>query len=145
VARVLGRQVSTIVWRTFEQSDLELMAEYAGVPVVNALTDEFHPCQLLADLRTVRECKGRLAGVRAAFVGDGACNMGNSWVLAGASAGMHVVIGAPAGFARRRWTWNESSTMRRYSSSFRSATIRAPSSAPTTFNSCMMNASQRAT
>jgi ornithine carbamoyltransferase len=74
------------------------MAAYSGVPVLNALTDEFHPCQLLADLQTVREHKGRLAGVRAAFVGDGACNMGNSWVLAGATAGMHVVVGAPAGF-----------------------------------------------
>jgi ornithine carbamoyltransferase len=74
------------------------MADHAAVPVLNALTDEFHPCQLLADLQTVREHKGHLAGVRAAFVGDGACNMGNSWVLAGASAGMHVVVGAPEGF-----------------------------------------------
>ncbi|CAB4964376.1 unannotated protein [freshwater metagenome] len=99
VARVLGRQASAIVWRTANQSDVVTMAEHAGVPVLNALTDEFHPCQLLADLQTVREHKGRLAGVRAAFVGDGACNMGNSWVLAGASAGMHVVVGAPDGFA----------------------------------------------
>ena len=98
VARVLGRQASAIVWRTAHQSDVVTMAEHAGVPVLNALTDEFHPCQLLADLQTVREHKGRLAGVRAAFVGDGACNMGNSWVLAGASAGMHVVVGAPDGF-----------------------------------------------
>jgi ornithine carbamoyltransferase len=97
VARVLGRQVSTIVWRTFAQSDLELMAEYAGVPVVNALTDEFHPCQLLADLLTVKERKGTLAGLTVAFVGDGACNMGNSWLLAGATAGMHVRISAPEG------------------------------------------------
>ena len=86
------------MWRTAHQSDVVTMAEHAGVPVLNALTDEFHPCQLLADLQTVREHKGRLAGVRAAFVGDGACNMGNSWVLAGAAAGMHVVIGAPEGF-----------------------------------------------
>jgi ornithine carbamoyltransferase len=98
VARVLGRQVSTIVWRTFAQSDLELMAEYAGVPVVNALTDEFHPCQLLADLLTVREHLGELAGLRVAFVGDAACNMGNSWLLAGATAGMQVEIGAPEKF-----------------------------------------------
>ena len=98
VARVLGRQAAAIVWRTAHQSDVVTMAEHAGVPVLNALTDEFHPCQLLADLQTVREHKGRLAGVRAAFVGDGACNMGNSWVLAGAAAGMHVVIGAPEGF-----------------------------------------------
>jgi ornithine carbamoyltransferase len=99
VARVLGRQAAAIVWRTAHQSDVVTMADHAGVPVLNALTDEFHPCQLLADLQTVREHKGRLAGVRVAFVGDGACNMGNSWVLAGASAGMHVVIGAPDGFS----------------------------------------------
>ena len=99
VARVLGRQAAAVVWRTAHQSDVVTMAAHAGVPVLNALTDEFHPCQLLADLQTVREHKGRLAGVRAAFVGDGACNMGNSWALAGASAGLHVVIGAPQGFA----------------------------------------------
>jgi ornithine carbamoyltransferase len=73
------------------------MAEHSGVPVVNALTDEFHPCQLLADLLTIREHKGELAGVTVAFVGDGACNMGNSWLLAGATAGMHVRIAAPEG------------------------------------------------
>ena len=98
VARILGRQAAAVVWRTAHQHDVVTMAAYAGVPVLNALTDEFHPCQLLADLQTVREHKGRLAGVRVAFVGDGACNMGNSWVLAGASAGMHVVVGAPEGF-----------------------------------------------
>jgi len=95
VARVLGRQASLIVWRTYEQARIDEMAEYAGVPVVNALTDDFHPCQLLADLQTVREHKGELPGPRVAFVGDGACNMGNSWLLAGATAGMHVVVGAP--------------------------------------------------
>jgi ornithine carbamoyltransferase len=73
------------------------MAEHAGVPVVNALTDEFHPCQLLADLLTIRERKGELGGLTAAFVGDGACNMGNSWLLAGATAGLHVKIAAPEG------------------------------------------------
>ena len=78
VARVLGRQAAMIVWRTFAQSGLEEMAEHAGVPVVNALTDDFHPCQLLADLLTVREHKGALAGLTVAFVGDGASNMGNS-------------------------------------------------------------------
>lgn len=95
VARVLGRQTSAIVWRTFAQRDLELMAAHAGVPVINALTDDFHPCQLVADLLTVREHRGELAGLRVAFVGDAACNMGNSWLLAGALAGMHVVMGAP--------------------------------------------------
>jgi ornithine carbamoyltransferase len=98
VARVLGRQVSAIVWRTFAQADLELMAEYAGVPVVNALTDEFHPCQLLADLLTVREHKGELAGLTVTFVGDAANNMGNSWLLAGVTAGMHVRVAGPDGY-----------------------------------------------
>ncbi len=98
VARVLGRQVSTIVWRTFAQSDLELMAEYAGVPVVNALTDEFHPCQLLADLLTVREHKGQLAGLTVTYIGDAANNMGNSWLLAGVTAGMQVRVAGPLGY-----------------------------------------------
>jgi ornithine carbamoyltransferase len=98
VARVLGRQASAIVWRTFAQSSLEELAAFAGVPVVNALTDDFHPCQLLADLLTLREHRGNLAGQSVAFVGDGASNMGNSWVLAAATAGMHVRIGAPEGY-----------------------------------------------
>jgi ornithine carbamoyltransferase len=97
VARVLGRQASVIVWRTYAQSAIDEMAAYAGVPVVNALTDEFHPCQLLADLLTIREHKGELEGLTVAFVGDGACNMGNSWLLAGATAGLHVRIAAPGG------------------------------------------------
>jgi ornithine carbamoyltransferase len=97
VARVLGRQASVIVWRTYAQAALAEMAEHAGVPVINALTDEFHPCQLLADLLTIRERKGELIGLTAAFVGDGACNMGNSWLLAGATAGLHVRIAAPEG------------------------------------------------
>src|SRR3954471_8648011 len=97
VARVLGRQASVIVWRTYAQAALEEMAEHAGVPVINALTDEFHPCQLLADLLTIRERKGELGGRTVAFVGDGACNMGNSWLLAGATAGLHVRIAAPEG------------------------------------------------
>jgi ornithine carbamoyltransferase len=97
VARVLGRQASVIVWRTYAQAALAEMAEHAGVPVINALTDEFHPCQLLADLLTIRERKGELIGLTAAFVGDGACNMGNSWLLAGATAGLRVRIAAPEG------------------------------------------------
>jgi len=98
VARVLGRQASVIVWRTYEQARLEAMAEHAGVPVVNALTDDFHPCQLLADLLTIREHKTELAGLTVAFLGDGACNVGNSWLLAGATAGMHVRISSPEGY-----------------------------------------------
>jgi ornithine carbamoyltransferase len=99
VARVLGRQASVIVWRTYEQARLEAMAEHAGVPVVNALTDDFHPCQLLADLLTIREHKAELAGLTVTFLGDGACNVGNSWLLAGATAGMHVRISSPEGYA----------------------------------------------
>jgi ornithine carbamoyltransferase len=102
VARVLGRQASAIVWRTFGQERIEQMAQYAGVPVVNALTDDFHPCQLLADLLTVQEHRGSLAGQRVAFVGDGACNMGNSWLLAGATAGMHVTVAGPEGYVPDR-------------------------------------------
>src|SRR6476469_2666066 len=94
-ARVLGRQVSAIVWRTFGQDRLEEMARHAGVPVVNALTDQFHPCQILADLLTVREHKGRTAGLVLSYVGDGANNMAHSYLLGGALAGRHVRIGTP--------------------------------------------------
>jgi ornithine carbamoyltransferase len=98
-ARVLGRQVTAIVWRTYGQSRLEEMAAYAGVPVVNALTDQFHPCQLLADLQTVEEHKGRLAGLALTFLGDAASNMSHSYLLACATAGMHVRVSGPAGYA----------------------------------------------
>ncbi|MGK2874875.1 MAG: ornithine carbamoyltransferase [Nocardioides sp.] len=98
VARVLGRQASAIVWRTAHQSDLVTMATYSGVPVVNALTDEFHPCQLVADLLTITEAKGTTRDVKVTFIGDGACNMGNSWALAGALAGMHVTFGVPSDY-----------------------------------------------
>ena len=98
-ARVLERMVSAIVWRTYGQAGLEEMAAGTTVPVVNALSDDFHPCQLLADLLTIREHKGRLAGLTVAFVGDGADNMVHSYLLAGATAGMHVRIGFPAEYA----------------------------------------------
>lgn len=98
-ARVLERQVAAIVWRTYAQAGLEQMAEGALVPVVNALSDDFHPCQLLADLLTIREQKGALEGLTVAFVGDGRCNMAQSYLLAGTTAGMHVRIGAPAEFS----------------------------------------------
>ncbi len=97
-ARVLGRMVSAVVWRTYAQAGLETMASYAGVPVVNALSDDFHPCQILADWLTITEHKGRLAGLTVAYVGDGASNMGNSYVLGGAVAGLHVRVGSPAGY-----------------------------------------------
>jgi ornithine carbamoyltransferase len=95
VARVLGRQASMIVWRTHDQSRIDEMAAHAGVPVVNALTDQFHPCQTLADLLTVREHKGRTAGLTLTFLGDTASNMSHSYLLAGALAGMHVRVSGP--------------------------------------------------
>lgn len=97
-ARVLGRMTSAVVWRTYAQAGLEDMAAHAGVPVVNALSDDFHPCQILADWLTVLEHKGTLAGLTVAYLGDGANNMGHSYVLGGATAGMHVRVGAPSGY-----------------------------------------------
>ncbi len=85
--RVLDRQVAAIVWRTFGQSRLEAAAAVSRVPVVNALTDEFHPCQILADLQTIRERKGRLAGLTFTYLGDGANNMSHSYLLGGATRG----------------------------------------------------------
>ncbi|MEY9853807.1 ornithine carbamoyltransferase [Leifsonia sp. EB41] len=98
-ARVLERMVAAIVWRTFAQAGLEELAEGTTVPVVNALSDEFHPCQILADLQTVRERKGRTEGLTLAFFGDGASNMAHSYLLGGATAGMHVRVAAPAAYA----------------------------------------------
>ena len=95
-ARVLGPQSAAVVWRTYGQDRIEEMAAHAGVPVVNALTDDFHPCQILADLLTVLEHKGALAGLTLGYVGDGANNMAHSYLLGCALAGMHVRIGTPA-------------------------------------------------
>ena len=97
-ARVLDRQVAAIVWRTFGQSRVDAMANASRVPVVNALTDEFHPCQILADLQTVREHKKQLAGLTLAYLGDAANNMAHSYLLGGASAGIHVRVAGPDGF-----------------------------------------------
>ena len=94
-ARVLDRQCAAIVWRTAGQERLDEMASSSSVPVVNALTDLFHPCQVLADLMTVRERHGRLAGVRLTYLGDGSNNMAHSYLLGGANAGLHVRIGTP--------------------------------------------------
>jgi ornithine carbamoyltransferase len=96
--RVLDRQCAAIVWRTFGQDRVDAAARVSRVPVVNALTDSFHPCQVLADLQTVRERLGRLAGVTLAYVGDGANNMAHSLLIGGATAGMHVRIGNPEGY-----------------------------------------------
>ncbi|MFS0854436.1 ornithine carbamoyltransferase [Microbacterium sp. 179-I 3D4 NHS] len=100
-ARVLERQVAAIVWRTYAQSGLEEMSAGTRVPVINALSDDFHPCQLLADLLTIREHKGDLAGLTLTFFGDGRSNMAHSYALAGVTAGMHVRIASPADYAPR--------------------------------------------
>ncbi len=96
--RVLDRQCAAIVWRTFDQARLEAMARVSRVPVVNALTDEFHPCQILADLQTIRERKGKLAGLTLTFLGDAGNNMAHSYLLGGALAGMHVRVSGPQGY-----------------------------------------------
>jgi ornithine carbamoyltransferase len=96
--RVLSRYVDAIVWRTFAQERLTAMASGSTVPIVNALSDEFHPCQVLADLQTLAERKGSLAGLRMSYFGDGANNMAHSLMLGGVTAGLHVTIAAPRGF-----------------------------------------------
>ena len=96
--RVLSRYVDAIVWRTFGQDRLIAMASAATVPVVNALSDEFHPCQILADLQTLAERKGALAGLRMTYLGDGANKMAHSLMLGGATAGISVTVAAPTGF-----------------------------------------------
>ena len=98
-AKVLSRYVDAIVWRTFGQDRLDAMASTATVPVVNALSDEFHPCQVLADLQTVAERKGALHGLRLSYFGDGANNMAHSLMLGAVTAGIHVTVAAPDGFA----------------------------------------------
>ena len=96
--RVLDRQAAAIVWRTSGQHRIDAMASVSRVPVVNALTDEFHPCQVLADLQTVVERKGSLAGRSLTYLGDGANNMAHSYLLGCATAGMHVRIGSPEAY-----------------------------------------------
>jgi ornithine carbamoyltransferase len=98
IARVLTRQTAAIVWRTFGQERIEELAAASTVPVINALTDEFHPCQILADLQTAAERLGPLAGRTLAYLGDGANNMAHSYLLGGATAGMHVRVAGPAGY-----------------------------------------------
>ncbi|ORA35556.1 ornithine carbamoyltransferase [Mycobacterium aquaticum] len=95
---VLSRYVDAIVWRTFAQERLTAMASGATVPIVNALSDEFHPCQVLADLQTLAERKGELKGLRMTYLGDGANNMAHSLMVGGVTAGISVTIAAPEGF-----------------------------------------------
>ena len=96
--RVLSRFVEAVVWRTSGHDRLEAMASAATVPIVNALSDTFHPCQVLADLQTIIEHKGSAAGLRMTYFGDGANNMAHSLMLGGVTAGMHVTVSAPDGF-----------------------------------------------
>ena len=98
-SRVLSRYVDAIVWRTGAHSRVEEMAASSSVPVVNALTDRFHPCQVLADLQAIRQWRGRLAGLRLSYFGDGANNMAHSLMLGGVTAGLHVQVCAPDGFS----------------------------------------------
>mgnify|MGYP000175626418 FL=1 len=97
-ARVLDRQVATIVWRTYAHSGLEEMAAHANVPVINSLSDDYHPCQILADLLTILEHKGSLKGKKFAYVGDASNNMANSYLIGMALAGMHVAVAGPSGY-----------------------------------------------
>ena len=98
-ARVLDRQVAAIVWRTYAHSGLEEMSANSSVPVINSLSDDYHPCQLLADLLTIQEHKGSLAGLKVAYVGDAANNMANSCLIACAMAGMHVSMASPSKYS----------------------------------------------
>ena len=100
-SKVMSRMVETIVWRTFAQANVVEMAEHATVPVINALTDDFHPCQILADLQTIREQKGELRGLTATYLGDAANNMGHSYLLGFATAGMNIRVACPEGYQPR--------------------------------------------
>src|SRR5262252_6066953 len=97
-ARVLGRMVQGAVFRTFAQADVEEFAHYAGIPTINALTDDEHPCQILADIFTFQEKRGSIAGKTVAFIGDGACNVAHSWIWAAAKFGFQLRIAAPKSF-----------------------------------------------
>jgi ornithine carbamoyltransferase len=101
--RVLSRYVDAVVWRTFGQKRLEQMATGATIPIVNALSDEFHPCQVLADLQTLAEHKGELKGLNLTYLGDGANNMAHSLMLGGVTAGINVTICGPEGFEPAEW------------------------------------------
>ena len=97
-ARVLGRMVHGAVIRTFAQSDVEDFANFSGIPTINALTDDEHPCQILADLFTFHGKRGSIAGKIVAFIGDGECNVANSWIWAAAKFGFELRIASPKQF-----------------------------------------------
>jgi len=97
-ARVLARMVHGAVFRTFAQRDVEEFAQFAKIPTINALTDEEHPCQILADIFTIQEKRGPVAGKVVTFIGDGVCNVANSWIFAAAKLGFELRIAAPKAF-----------------------------------------------
>ncbi|HEY9510601.1 MAG TPA: ornithine carbamoyltransferase [Verrucomicrobiae bacterium] len=97
-ARVLGRMVHGAVIRTFAQSDVEEFAEFSKIPTINALTDDEHPCQILADILTFQEKRGSISDKTMAFIGDGACNMANSWIWAASKFGFELRIASPKPF-----------------------------------------------
>jgi len=97
-ARVMGRMIHGVVFRTFAQRDVEEFAHYSGIPTINALTDDEHPCQILADLQTILEKRKILKGLVVTFVGDGACNVPVSWIFAAAKLGFELRIAAPKKF-----------------------------------------------
>ncbi len=97
-ARVLGRMVHGAVFRTFAQADVEEFARYSGIPTINALTDEEHPCQILADVFSFEEKRGSIENKTIAFIGDGACNVAHSWIFASAKLGFQLRIAAPKAF-----------------------------------------------
>lgn len=97
-ARVLGRMVKGVVIRTFSQTEVEEFASYSAIPTINALTDEEHPCQILADLFTIQEKRGSLKDLVVSFIGDGACNVATSWIWAASKLGFELRIAAPRGY-----------------------------------------------
>lgn len=97
-ARVMGRMIHGAVIRTFAQQDVVDFAQYSGIPTINALTDDEHPCQVIADLQTIKERLGGWQGKRLCFLGDGDCNMARSWIWASVHLGFELVIGAPKAF-----------------------------------------------
>jgi ornithine carbamoyltransferase len=97
-ARVMGRMLHGAIFRTFAQSDVEEFAQYSGLPTINALTDEEHPCQILADIQTIQERLGSIAGRVVTFIGDGACNVSVSWIFAAAKLGLELRIASPKKF-----------------------------------------------
>lgn len=97
-ARVMGRMLHGAVIRTFAQSDVDDFAQYSGIPTINALTDEEHPCQILTDLFTIQEAGRSLEKLKVAFIGDGDCNMGRSWIWAAARCGFELAVASPEKF-----------------------------------------------